>query len=157
MSGTNGILRLRSTGNWSAPFFGWEGDKTWDLHLSRDVPIELDIDAGVGDATINLERMDLTELKLNVGVGRMTVVLPMRGDFSARVDGGVGELVVEVPDGMALRVHASAGIGKPSVPPGYRRDGDVYYSPGYESADNRVDLTLEQGIGRIVIREHVGE
>jgi hypothetical protein len=157
VDGDTAILGLRSTGNWSAPFVGWEGDKTWDLQLSRDVPIKLEVDAGVGDAAINLERMDLTGLKLKVGVGRMTVVLPIRGDFSARVDGGVGDLVVKVPKGMELRVHASSGIGQPSMPPGYRRDGDVYYSPGYEDADNRIDLTLDQGIGRIVIQEHVGE
>jgi hypothetical protein len=151
------IYSLKSTGNWAVPFFGWEGDKTWDLELSRDVPIDLDIDAGVGDATIDLERLDLSELRLSVGVGRMTVILPMRGDLSARVDGGIGELFVKVPKGMELRVYASAGLGNTSVPPDYQRKGDVYLSPGYYDGDNRIDLTLEQGIGRIVIQEYKGE
>jgi hypothetical protein len=157
VAGDAAILKIRSTGNWTAPFFGWEGDKVWDLQLSRDVPIRLDIDAGVGDATINLERLDLSELSLNIGVGRMTVVLPMRGDLRARVDGGVGELLIKVPEGMELRVHASTGLGNTSVPSGYRREGDVYLSPGYRNADNHIDLTVEQGLGRIVIQEYLGE
>ena len=148
---------LWSQGNWSVPFVGWEGDKTWDLDLNRDVPMRLDIDAGVGDASIDLERMNLTGLRLNMGVGRMTVILPMRGDFEAMVDGGVGELVVKVPEGMALRVSATAGLGTASVPPGYAHDGDVYTSPGFEKADNRVDLMVKAGIGRVVVQEHMGE
>jgi hypothetical protein len=157
VSGDTAILDLRSTGNWSAPFFGWEGDKVWRIELNRDVPINLDVDAGVGDATIDLQRLDLSELSLNVGVGRMAVILPMRGELNAKVDGGVGELFVRVPEGMEVRVHASTGLGNTSVPSAYRREGDVYLSPGYENADNRIDLTLEIGVGRIVIQEYLGE
>jgi hypothetical protein len=157
VSGDTAIFGLRSTGNWSAPFFGWEGDKVWDLALNRDVPIKLDIDAGVGDAAINLERLDLSELSLNMGVGRMTATLPMRGDLSAKIDGGVGELFIKVPEGMEVRVRANAGLGNTSVPSAYRREGDVYVSPGYGNADNRIDLTLEIGLGRIVIQEYLGE
>jgi hypothetical protein len=157
VSGGTAQYALRSKGNWSVPFVGWEGDKSWDLELNRDVPMRLDIDAGVGDASINLERLNLTDLRLNMGVGRMTVVLPMRGSFEGRIDGGVGELLVKVPEGMELRVHGTAGLGTASVPPGYAREGDVYTSPGYRGADNRIDLRVEAGVGRVVVQEHRGE
>jgi hypothetical protein len=149
-------VALRSRGNWSVPLFGWDGDKTWDLRLNRDVPTRLKISTGVGDVAADLRRMNLTGLELDTGVGRATVTLPERGDFEAKIDAGVGELVIKVPQGMEVAVFSSTGLGHVSVPSSYHRRGEGYVSSGYDGAQHRVDLTLEVGIGRIVIQEYVG-
>ena len=150
-------LQLNSKGNWSVPFFGWEGEKTWALKFNRDVPTDLEVDAGVGDVHLDLRRMNLSGLDLDLGVGRTTVILPERGDLQARVNGGVGESVIMVPTGVKVRIHSSVGLGNVSAPSSYQRLGDGYVSPGYEKAETRVDLTVEAGIGQISIREHAGE
>jgi hypothetical protein len=87
----------------------------------------------------------------------MTVVLPESGVMEALIDGGVGDLVIEVPEGTAVRVQVSTGLGHTSVPLAYRQDGDTYVSPGYDSAANRVDLAVESGVGRILVRPYEGE
>lgn len=148
---------LRSQGQWTTPFFVPAGQQGWNLSLNRDVPLRLVIDAGVGDVAVDLRRMTLTELVAHLGVGRMTVTLPEQGTFEARLDGGVGEIVVRVPAGVRLRAHSSTGLGTVSVPSSYQRDGDTYVSPGYVSAENRVELWVENGIGLIQVKEYQGE
>ncbi|HUT17594.1 MAG TPA: DUF5668 domain-containing protein [Anaerolineae bacterium] len=148
---------LRSQGQWTTPFFMPAGQQGWDLSLNRDVPLRLVIDAGVGDVAVDLRRMTLTEFMAHMGVGRTTVTLPERGTFEARLDNGVGEIVVRVPAGLPVRVHSSTGLGTVSVPSSYQRDGDTYVSPGYVSAENRVELWVEIGIGLIQVEEYQGE
>jgi predicted membrane protein len=111
----------------------------------------------VGDAAVDLRQVTLTELVTRMGVGRTTVTLPEQGTFEARLDSAVGEIVVRVPAGLPVRVHSSTGLGTVSVPSSYQRDGDTYVSPGYLSAENRVELWVENGIGLIRVEEYQGE
>ncbi len=157
VTGDTMSVRLRSRSDWPVPFFGWEGDKAWDLRLNREVPLKLEVDAGVGDVHVDLRRMNLSAFKLNTGVGRTVVVLPEDGRIEAKISGGVGDLVVQVPDGTEIRVRATTGLGQVSVPSAYGRQGERYVSPGYERAENRIDLTVENGIGRILIQAYAGE
>jgi hypothetical protein len=83
--------------------------------------------------------------------------LPEQGAFEARLSSGVGQLVVRVPPGLSVRVHSSTGLGTISVPSGYRRDGDVYTSPRYASAQDRVELWVDNGVGLIRVVEYAGE
>jgi hypothetical protein len=150
-------VTLRSQGQWTTPFLVPAGQQGWSLSLSRDVPLRLVIDASVGDAAVDLRQVTLTELVTRMGVGRTTVTLPEQGTFEARLDSGVGEIVVRVPAGLPVRVHSSTGLGTVSVPSSYQRDGDTYVSPGYLSAENRVELWVENGIGLIRVEEYQGE
>jgi hypothetical protein len=155
--GNTAHVALRSIGNWSVPVFGWEGDKRWALQINRDVPVKLTASAGVGDVSLDLKSLRLSELDLDMGIGRATVLLPARGDLDARIETGIGELIVKVPEGVGVRIQASAGLGNVSVPAGYRRQDDAYVSSGYAGAESRIDLVLEAGIGRITVQERTGE
>ena len=72
----------------------------------------------------------------NIGVGQTTVILPDEGRFRAEIEGAIGEAVVVIPEGMAARIHIDGGLVGRQLPAGYRRRGDIYISPGYESAEN---------------------
>jgi len=51
------------------------------------------------------------------------------------------------------RICVDTGLAVSQLPDGYQRRNDVYTSPGYASADNRVDLEVSQAIGKITIRQ----
>jgi hypothetical protein len=53
---------------------------------------------------------------------------------------------------MAVRIAVDTGIAGRQLPPEYERHDDVYVSPGFESADNRVELEVSQAIGNVTIR-----
>jgi len=149
---------LKSKGAQTPMFLGsWDDESTWDLSLNRDVPMRLKVGIGVGTASIDLRQLSLTELDVNPGVGKTTVILPEKGRLEADIDGGVGQVIVQVPKGMAVRVHVSPGLGSKDVPESYRREGDAYVSPGYDKAENRVELKASVGVGQVTIQEYKGE
>jgi hypothetical protein len=101
--------------------------------------------------------LNISDLRLRGGVGQVALTLPRRGKLDARIDGGVGEVTVLAPAGMALRIRADGGIGGVTVDGHFDRSGDVYTSPGYATAENRVDLRIDGGIGRVHVRQAPAE
>lgn len=141
---------LRSSGVFAS--FGGGAETAWELQINRDVPLDLEVALGVGDARLDLTGLQVDELQANMAIGQTTVTLPQEGRFEAQVHGAIGQIVVVVPQGMAVRVHLGTALAGRQLPPDYRCEEDVCTSPGYISADNRVDLDLGLAIGSVVVR-----
>ncbi|MCF6277596.1 MAG: DUF5668 domain-containing protein, partial [Anaerolineales bacterium] len=58
----------------------------WDLALTREIPLALDISLGVGESALDLSELTVTELDLNLGVGQTRVTLP-NGEYTATIEG----------------------------------------------------------------------
>jgi len=56
---------------------------------------------------------------------------------------------------LAARIRVDTGLAGSQLPGNYQRQDDVYTSPGYGSAENRVDLEVSQAIGNVMVR-HAG-
>lgn len=150
--GKTATLTLQSEGTTFGPFIGWDDQRSWELGLAPEVPLELEVSFGVGQADIDLTDLTVDNLKVNAGIGQTTVTLPYEGRFQAKIEGAIGKTVVVIPAGMAARIHVSAGLAARDLPTAYQRQGDVYTSPGYATAENRVDLEVSQAIGKVTIR-----
>jgi len=138
------------------PFVGgWGDERGWDLELSPDVPLGLEISLGAGQSNVDLTGLTVSDLDVSMGLGQTTVTLPDEGRFEARIDSAIGETIVVIPAGLAARIRVNTALGSSHLPDTYRRQDDVYVSPGYESAENRVDLEVSQAIGHVAIR-HTG-
>ncbi|MFZ1398000.1 MAG: toast rack family protein [Candidatus Promineifilaceae bacterium] len=127
----------------------------WDLIFLNDVPLELDIDLGVGEGNLTLGDLYLQNLVVDTGVGETTIDLTgdVRESYDVRINGGVGKTTVYLPDGVGLRVEASTGIGS-LVVNGLARDGDSdgYTNEAYGSADVTLTLDISGGIGEITVQ-----
>lgn len=128
-------------------------ERLWDLRLNSGVPMVLKVSTGVGTSEMDLAGLNVNDLDVDTGVGRTVLTLPARGQVRARVNGGVGEVVVTIPKGMAASIRVNAGIGTAEVVGNFQRQGDAYLSPGYDSAQNRVELMVRGGVGRVTVRE----
>ena len=148
---------LRSGSATFGPFIGeWGDERAWNIGLNSDVSLKLEISLGVGESDVDLTGLMVDDLQVSMGVGQTTVILPAEGRFQAQVEGAIGETVVVIPAGLAARIQIDTALAGSQLPDGYQRQDDVYTSPGYESAENRVDLEVSQAIGNITIR-HAGK
>jgi len=116
----------------------------------------LEISLGVGEFDLDLTGLTLSDLEVSMGVGQTTVVLPDQGRFQVEIEGAVGDTVVVIPAEMEARIRLDTGIAARQLPDGYRQRGDAYESPGYDDAENRIDLKVSQAIGNVTIR-HSGD
>jgi predicted membrane protein len=120
--------------------------------------------------------MTVTSLLVETGGGNMDVVLPdnaanlsvtaktgggnvnveigsgTTGSNTVNATSGAGNVAAYVPSGIAAKVHASSGLGKVIVGSGFNKlDGNTYQSPDYDSAANRVEITINSGAGNVSV------
>jgi predicted membrane protein len=112
----------------------------------------LEVELGVGEFEIDLTDLGVRDMKASMGLGQTTVTLPRAGNFEAQIEGAVGQTTIIVPEDTATRIHMDTGIAGRQLPDSYQRHNDIYTSPGYESADSRVELRVSQAIGNVTIR-----
>ncbi len=138
--------------NWGPEVVGWKNARVWDLALNGGVPMALELDLAVGKIDADLSGLDVGAAEVDVAVGNATVRLPSEGRAAVKVSVAVGNLVVEVPRGVEVRVRSGAALAGRSFPAGWTRDGDTYTSPGYATAENRVELEVDVAIGNLTVR-----
>lgn len=125
------------------------GSGRWELALTEQVPMTLDIATGVGEAVVDLSGVQLDRLTLDTGVGAATLSLPGQRRYDVSVSTGVGAATIRIPQDLAARIVVSRGVGAVSVPNNFSRYGDVYTTADYDTAVNRVDMRLSGGVGAI--------
>ncbi len=143
------LVRVAAEGRWFRLGVNPTLVEPWTLAVTDEVPVALRVSTGVGEAELDLSGLELEEARVDVGVGRTVVRLPDSGRPRVRVDGGIGESVVHIPDGIAARIAIDTGIGAATVEEAFVRSGDVYTSPGWEDAEDRLDVVIDTGIGAV--------
>lgn len=154
-SGNRAMLELRAQGGevWVPFGGGWDERRLWDLGLSPGASLELHTSLAAGDAAMDLTGLALSDLAANMGLGRMEIVLPAEGGYSARIDGAIGVTTIVIPASLGVRVQVDTGMTGRQLPADYQQQADnVYTSPGYPTAEGRVELTVSQAMGLLRIR-----
>ena len=129
----------------------------WELSLSEEVPLELSIDMGVGNAELDLSNLRLTDRSVDQGVGNVKISLVgvRTDDLKASVDGGVGEIAVVVPSSIGVRVKADTGIGSFNTH-GLKKRGDAFVNDAYDDSESTISLSIDAGIGKITVETEDG-
>lgn len=118
-------------------------DLAWNVGLSPNVPLKLEVNGGVGMSRLDLSSLRVIEVELDGGVGETFLHLPATGSrygvkidggvgathitiadgaaLNLRIDGGVGAVDIHLPDNAAVRVEADGGLGGVSVPAQFNR------------------------------------
>jgi hypothetical protein len=92
--------------------FSKRDDLRWDVGLSPEVALDLDIDGGVGQNNLDLSGLRLTAFHMDGGVGETRLTLPATSTaYNAELNGGVGGTTITVADGAAVRLRIKGGVG----------------------------------------------
>ena len=86
----------------------------WQVGLNPQVPLDLHINGGMGDVTLNLADLELTGLRANGGAGTVSIDLPAtERHYAANINGGLGNVRITVPDraDANLQINGGAGAG----------------------------------------------
>lgn len=142
-------LRSRNAGGpFNFGFFGATNGGNWDLNLTERVPIDLEIDAGVGSSQLDLRNVRLAGFELDAGVGSVEATLP-GGNYTGSIDGGVGTITVRLPRGAPARIEVDTGLGGVSTSGDFQRSGDAYTTANYDGTGVR--LAISAGVGQVRI------
>ena len=151
----------------------------WNIGLNPDIPLDLNINSGVGQGNFDLSDIQLTGLNINGGVGQINLQLPSvesaydvdinngAGELNVsitedaalnlNINGGVGNVTIDVPDSVAVHIEGKNGIGNISVPSGFQRLSDadseqgVWESLNFDEAARQIFINYEGGVGNLTV------
>lgn len=62
-------------------------------------------------------------------------------------------MVLEIPESMAARIRVQRGLVALEIPARFERADDLYLTDDWENSESRVDLTIDVGVGIVMVRE----
>ena len=134
---------------WWGPKYGYR----WDLALNRKITLDLNINAGANEARLDFSDLLLKSLQLQTGASSTELTLPAHAGYThAQVKTGVASVVIRVPDSVSARIQSSGGLSEVKVDSGrFQRSGNRYESSNYDTAENKLDLFIEVGVGSVKV------
>lgn len=136
------------------PFFGWSGDRLdWTLQVNRQVPLVLRVETGANESRLDLSELQVREIHLKSGASSTEVVMPVEAGFTrGEIESGAASVRVIIPENVAARIRVSSGLSEINVNPGrFPKSGDIYESPEYATAPNKVELYIQSGVGSVFV------
>ena len=145
------IVRIKSAPSTGTPFGGSAAGE-WVVQLNPNIPMRLNITAGVNKTDLDLSDITIESLDLDMGVGDVDIQLSQKGSYEVDIDGGVGTLTLDIPPDMEARIRVDGGIGSVDVANRYHKKGKYYLTDGFEGAKDAADIDIDGGVGSITIR-----
>ena len=125
---------------------------TWDLHLNNAVPLDVAVEMGAGNSTLNFSSTTLRSLNVEMGAGNSTVDLTgdWKHNVTASIQGGVGEAHLRLPRDVGVRVTVDGGLGSVDAPD-FKKNGDEYVNDAYGKSGVTVEVHVTGGIGEVYL------
>lgn len=173
-------VTLKASGSKQTGFhLPWEacsGATDWQIHLNPQVPSDVNAHSNGGNVKLDFTGMAVTRVSADTGGGNMEVLLPggsanldvsaktgagdvivelgsgTTGSSTINASSGAGNVTVRVPGGIPARIHTTSGMGKAIVDPSFTKiDDKTFQSPGYDSATDKLEITVNSGAGNVTV------
>lgn len=180
----NVTLRQVSSGPFNFFNFEWLGQaqQPWDIGLTTQIPLELEVDASTGSTDVDLTGIQLEALTVDGSTGSMNITLPSGVDnfpfvldastgsvnvvvpdgtgFDLEVDASTGSITIDVPDDAGVQVEVvDGGTGGLNLPAGFtkvRGDEDdkegLYENAAFAGADAPIRIRVDMSTGGFNVR-----
>lgn len=119
-----------------------------EIGLHPGLPLNLKVDLGAGNSTLNLSALNLTELDVNNGSGTVTISLPA-GTYPVALSSGSGNLTAEIAPASVLDFSANLGSGQITLTFGADASGQFKLDAG----SGNIRLTLPAGVGVEIVAQ----
>lgn len=120
----------------------------WELRLSSETPMDLEVILGAGKGDLDLRGMALNSLTIEIGAGEALVDL--RGDwakgFHTEVDAGAGKVTLLLPDDVGVRARVERAIGAVNVS-GLEKVDNFYVNTAYDGSGVTLDIEIAVAVG----------
>jgi hypothetical protein len=138
------------------PFIGPEGGE-WRFQVTQEVPVSMKVDAGASSLDFDFTDVKLAFLGVDTGVSLLKVKLPANaGRTLVDVESGAATVEMIVPEGVAARIRFEQGVSSIDIDekrfPLVTSMSNLYQSPDFDSAANKVEINLEGGANSVKVR-----
>ena len=117
----------------------------WRLVASPDVELEIEVASGSTDLDLDLRGLKVRKIVVEAGTLDIRVQLPASAGLTdVEIAAGATNVEISVPDNVAARIDIDSPFGSAWIDPSRFIDSDdVYQSPHYFEARNRVSIRID--------------
>ncbi|KPN96393.1 toast rack family protein [Lysinibacillus sp. ZYM-1] len=152
LSGDTGDIEIKHKGSTKLSLSNIKN--TWAIQLNDDIPMDLTVETGASLANLDLQGLQLEKLDIDAGVGDLTVNLggDWQKSFTANIETGVGQTTVIVPSKVGVKLTTEKGIGSSTIEGLISKGKGVFVNEAYEKADVVLEINSELGVGDITFK-----
>ncbi|PIC62752.1 hypothetical protein CSV79_15310 [Sporosarcina sp. P13] len=125
----------------------------WDIQLTNDIPIDLDVDMGVSKATLNLNGVQLNNLTIDSGVSDSTIDLS--GEWQNNLQGdinlGVGKMTLILPKQTGVKLIVDKGLGTLELKDFIAQSTNIYVNEAYTNKGTTIEIDVDLGVGTLKV------
>ena len=136
--------------------FNVGGLADWDLMVSPDVALDLEIKAGAADLDLDLTHLNVRRLIVGAAASQIRIRLPAAGIADmithVEIEAGAADIEITVPQGVAARIDSDSFLNFTSIDSSrFPESGGEHRSPDYSTAENRVDIEIGAGAASVTV------
>ncbi len=141
-------IRMTDKGHTGKTWFAADSPNRWEIRITDNIPVALDVNIGAGDCRLNLGTINLTYLNVHSGAGDTEINLDRYrgGKFDATIMNDIGDLTLRVPRTGNTRITVQQGVGD-ITGSGFTLNNGVYVTEDYNPALPVNEITVKQGVG----------
>lgn len=126
----------------------------WRVGLTGAVPMDLQVEGGASKTVLDLRDLRVRSLAIKTGASETRVTVPRAAGFTTvKSESGAAAIFFDVPTGVAARIRTKMGLGGSDIDTTrFPRVGDVWESPDFATATNRVEIEAQGGLGAVTVR-----
>ncbi len=127
----------------------------WNLEVSPNVEIDIEISAGAADLALDLRGLNVRNLDVEAGASDIRVQLPASmGQTYVDIAAGATDVELLVPDNVAAHIDIASPLGSAWIDPArfMEIEDDVYRSANYSDSRNRVWVDIEALSANVTVR-----
>ena len=134
-----------SDDEFEAPDVTLGGLVDWEILVSPDVAVELEINAGAADLDLDLQNLNVRRVAVGAGASDIRIMLPANaGRTHVEIAAGATDIEITVPQGVAARIENDTFLSSTQIDSTRFPDkDDVRLSPDYFTSDNRVNIEID--------------
>lgn len=134
-------------------FFYSQDQMAWDLGVTGELPVEMEVDLAAGESYLNLGGLNLENLDYSMAVGAVQIVLSDADNFNGKLSGAIGTLRIVVPQNVGVEIQMNTALVYRNIPEDYTRHDHLYTSPNYDQAEYRIRLEVNLAIGQVMVEQ----
>ncbi|HHV60947.1 MAG TPA: cell wall-active antibiotics response protein [Clostridiaceae bacterium] len=134
-------------------FLKFNSSQSMDIKLNKDVVWDLDVNIGAINGIFDLRDIKVNSLDISMGASNLNIKFGAHGDMvNAKINSGASNINIYVPREVGLKIEVDGVLsGNNFTEAGLARKGGCYYSDNWETAESKIDLDINMGVGDVEV------
>lgn len=122
----------------------------WDVFLTGEFPLEIEIDAGTGEMDLDLSKLSVKNLEIDSGVSDLKLQLN-NYDTNVEIDSGASDIKIYIPEEAGLRINTSSVINDNNFEEAglIKLYEDVYQSKNFGQVEHHIKMNISTSASNI--------